>query len=150
MKVDESKRKAIKLLNETRNCAYSSFVALAEALSIELNESMKSMAIGFAGGISGSGHICGALWGSIAVASLYTMRELGDRSEIENPLEKYMPVYVKCAEIYRRFVEANGSPNCGDLNPNLDLISEEQRKKCMEIVSKAIEITLSTLEDHKP
>ncbi len=61
-----------------------------------------------------------------------------------------MPVYSKCAEIYRKFVEVNGSPNCGDLNPNLDFISEEQRKKCMGIVRSAVEITLLALKDQKP
>lgn len=60
-----------------------------------------------------------------------------------------MPVYMKCAEIFRKFVEVNGSPNCGDLNPNLDLTSEEQRRKCREIVRNAVEITLSSLEDRK-
>ncbi len=147
--VESAKARAVQLLNETRNCAYSSFVALAEALGIELDEKSKNMAIGFAGGISGSGHICGALWGSIAITSLYTMERLGDRSNIQNPLERYMPVYAKCAEVFKKFVEANGSPNCSDLNPNLDLISEEQRKKCMEIVSKAVEITLLALQDRK-
>lgn len=146
---EKAKRRSIELLNETRNCAYSSFVALAEALNISLNEDMKNISIGFAGGISGSGHICGALWGSIAAASLYTMKMMGDRRKIQNPLERYMPVYAKCAGIYRKFVELNGSLNCGDLNPNLDLVSEEQRRKCMEIVSRAIEITLSSLKDQK-
>ncbi len=81
MSLDDATRRALNLLNETINCASSSFIAIAEALNIELSEDMKNMSIGFAGGISGSGHICGALWGAIAVASLYTMRKLGEEAK---------------------------------------------------------------------
>lgn len=81
-------KRAVELLDETRNCAFSSFVALAEVLGVDLNDEMKSMSIGFAGGISGSGHICGALWGSVAITSLYTMKKLGSRDNIEDPLKR--------------------------------------------------------------
>ena len=140
--VEETRKKALSLLNETENCAYSPFIALSEALGLELTEDAKAMPIGFAGGISGSRHICGALWAAVAAVSAYTSRNKGEGKTFA---EIYMETHIKSAKVFRRFVREFGSPNCGDLNPEFEWATEEQRRKCSRIVAKAVEIALKTV-----
>lgn len=64
--IKNAKERATQLLIETENCAYSPFVALLEALNIKASPELLAVSIGFAGGLSGSGHLCGALWASVA------------------------------------------------------------------------------------
>jgi len=40
-----------------------------------------------------------------------------------------------------------GSPYCRVLNPKLDLVSEQQRRKCTHIVRKAVEIALNVIDE---
>lgn len=142
--IRDTKEKATQYLIETHNCAYSPFKAMAEALNIPLNIELEGLPIGFAGGISGSGHICGALWASIAVIGMYLKKTLKENKE-KNFFLKHISIHLKSSEAYRRFVKMFGSPNCGDLNPGLDLVSEEQLKKCTALVRKSIEITFNVL-----
>ena len=148
--IKKAKERATQLLAETENCAYSPFIALAEALELELNEEMKAIPIGFAGGISGSGHICGALWASVAITSIYIKKKIEENPpKTKSFFKKHLPLYMKCAEAYQKFVNDMGSPNCRDLNPSFDLVSEEQRRKCTRIVRRSVENTLRLLLENQ-
>jgi C_GCAxxG_C_C family probable redox protein len=145
--IKKTKDRATELLAKTENCAYSPFIALMEAINIPISNELNSIPIGFAGGISGSGHICGALWASIATISIYEKKIVDENNkDINEPFTMHnMLIHNKSMEAYKNFVKLFGSPNCKDLNPNLDLSSEEQRKKCTYIVRKSVEITLKEL-----
>ncbi|MGB9815616.1 MAG: C-GCAxxG-C-C family (seleno)protein [Thermoplasmata archaeon] len=142
--IKKTKDRATEIFAKTENCAYSPFIALMEAINVPLNDEINAIPIGFAGGISGSGHICGALWASIATISIYQKKLVDKNNENKNEpfILRYISVHNKSSEAYKNFVSTFGSPNCKDLNQKFDLISEEQRKKCTYIVRKTIEITL--------
>ncbi len=142
--IRETKERATEILKKTGNCAYSPFIAMAEALDIPLTTELRGIPIGFAGGISGSGHICGALWASIAIIGIYQKRKIGDE-EGENFFVKHLPIHMKAVEAYNRFIGMFESPNCKDLNPSFDLVSKEQLRKCTALVRKSIEITFQIL-----
>ncbi|MEB3755798.1 MAG: C-GCAxxG-C-C family protein [Desulfurococcales archaeon] len=129
-------KKAVEYLSETENCAYSPFRAVSEVLKLDVTEECINMSIGFAGGISGSGYICGALWAAVAAVGAYQSRK---KQEGKSFLEKNIHIHMKSATIYRKFLEEFGSPNCKDLNPRFEWSSEEQRKKCTTIVKWAAE-----------
>jgi len=128
-------RKAVEYLVETENCAYSPFRAVSEVLGLNVSEECLMMSVGFAGGVSGSGYMCGALWAAIAVLGGYLSKKSGDGSFFE----RNRLIHLKSAKVYRMFVEEFGSPNCRDLNPRFEWSSEEQRKKCSYIVKWAAE-----------
>lgn len=143
--IKKTKERATEILVKTGNCAYSPFKAMTEALNIPLSLELEGIPIGFAGGISGSGHICGALWASIAVIGIYMKRKIEESSNEKNFFIKHLPLHMKASEAYRRFVEMFESPNCKDLNPSFDLVSKEQLKKCTTLVRKSVEITFKIL-----
>ncbi|MGC8621787.1 MAG: C-GCAxxG-C-C family (seleno)protein [Caldisphaera sp.] len=130
--IKKTKDRATEIFAKTENCAYSPFIALMEAINVPLNDEINAIPIGFAGGISGSGHICGALWASIATISIYQKKLVDKNNENKNEpfILRYISVHNKSSETYKNFVST------------FDLISEEQRKKCTYIVRKTIEITL--------
>ncbi|MGC8543567.1 MAG: C-GCAxxG-C-C family (seleno)protein [Vulcanisaeta sp.] len=147
--IKNAKERATQLLIETENCAYSPFVALLEALNIKASPELLAASIGFAGGLSGSGHLCGALWASVAAVSIYMKKKIdmekGNKQASGPFIAYHLELHNKVADVYRQFVNMFGSPNCKDLNPKFDLVSPEQRKKCTVIVRKSIEITLRSL-----
>lgn len=154
--IKKTKDRATELLIQTENCAYSPFIALMEATGLlnkndnnelVIKELMEGIPIGFAGGISGSGHICGALWASIATISMYQKRYVDENNKKSNePFTlHYISVHNKSKDAFQKFVNILGSPNCKDMNPNFDLSSDEQKKKCTYIVRKSVEITLREL-----
>ncbi|MCE4615002.1 MAG: C-GCAxxG-C-C family protein [Desulfurococcales archaeon] len=129
-------KKAVEYLAQTENCAYSPFRAISEVLKLNVTEECVNMSIGFAGGISGSGYICGALWATIAAVGAYqSRRKLNGKTF----LERNMHIHMKSAKIYKMFIEKFGSPNCKDLNPKFEWSSEDQRRKCTSIVKWAAE-----------
>jgi len=142
--IRHTKEKATQYLIETRNCAYSPFKAMAKALGIPLNVELEGLPIGFAGGISGSGHICGALWASIAIIGMYLKKNLKDVDD-EKFFIKHLQIHIKSSDAYSKFVKMFGSPNCEELNPGLDLTSKERLKKCTALVRKSVEITFNIL-----
>ncbi|MCE4605785.1 MAG: C-GCAxxG-C-C family protein [Desulfurococcales archaeon] len=129
-------RKAVEYLVQTENCAYSPFKAISEVLRLNLTDECINISIGFAGGISGSGYICGALWAAIAAVGAYHSRR---KLTGETFIERNMRIHTKSAKIYRMFIEKFGSPNCRDLNPRFEWRSENQRRKCISIVKWAAE-----------
>ncbi|WP_243676084.1 C-GCAxxG-C-C family (seleno)protein [Vulcanisaeta distributa] len=148
--IKNAKERATQLLIETENCAYSPFVALLEALNIKASPELLAVPIGFAGGLSGSGHLCGALWASVAAVSIYMKKKIdeergGGRQAGESFIAYHAELHNKVTNIYKQFVNMFGSPNCKDLNPKFDLVSPEQRKKCTVIVRKSVEITLRSI-----
>ncbi|GAB6946191.1 C-GCAxxG-C-C family protein [Vulcanisaeta sp. JCM 16161] len=147
--IKNAKERATQLLIETENCAYSPFVALLEALNIKASPELLAVSIGFAGGLSGSGHLCGALWASVAAVSIYMKKKIdmekGNKQASEPFIAYHLELHNKVADVYRQFINMFGSPNCKDLNPKFDLVSPEQRKKCTVIVRKSVEITLRSL-----
>ena len=147
--IKNAKERATQLLIETENCAYSPFVALLEALNIKASPELLAASIGFAGGLSGSGHLCGALWASIAAVSIYMKRKIDEEKggkQVNEPfIAHHIELHNKVVDVYKQFVNMFGSPNCKDLNPKFDLVSPEQRKKCTVIVRKSVEITLRSL-----
>ena len=148
--IKNTKERATQILIETGNCAYSPFMAMAEALDIPKTIELEGIPIGFAGGISGSGHICGALWASIAIIGIYMKRKIEMSKTTEKKFfVKHLPIYMKAAQAYSKFVEMFESPNCKDLNPSFDLVSKEQLKKCTILVRKSVEITLKLIFEEK-
>ncbi len=146
--IKQTKERATQLLIETENCAYSPFVALLEALNIKASPELIASSIGFAGGLSGSGHLCGALWASIAATSIYMKKRIDEEKggkQSEPFIAYHIELHNKVTDIYRQFVNMFGSPNCRDLNPRFDLVSPEQRRKCTVIVRKSVEMTLRSL-----
>ncbi|BDR93411.1 C-GCAxxG-C-C family (seleno)protein [Vulcanisaeta souniana] len=147
--IKNAKERATQLLVETENCAYSPFVALLEALNIKASPELLAIPIGFAGGLSGSGHLCGALWASVAAVSIYMKRKIDEersgRQSGESFTAYHSNLHSKVVEVYKQFINMFGSPDCKDLNPKFDLVSPEQRKKCTVIVRKSTEITLRVL-----
>ncbi len=148
--IKNAKERATQLLIETENCAYSPFVALLEALNIKASPELLAVSIGFAGGLSGSGHLCGALWASVAAVSIYMKRKIDEEKGGKRSGEPFIAYHIelhnKVADVYKQFVNMFGSPNCKDLNPpKFDLVSPEQRKRCTVIVRKSVEITLRSL-----
>lgn len=145
--IKKTKDRATELLIKTENCAYSPFIALIEAMNIPVTKELEAIPTGFAGGISGSGHLCGALWASIAAISIYQKNLVDKSSESKNEpyIMHYISVHNKSTQAFNNFVSTIGSPNCKDLNPRFDLSTEEQRKKCTYIVRKSVELTLREL-----
>ncbi len=70
--IREAEERAIKYLAATWNCALSPLKALYEVLGLRLSREDELGAIAFAGGISGRGSLCGALWAAVKAASAYT------------------------------------------------------------------------------
>ncbi len=151
--VKRTKDRAAELLAETWNCGYSPFMALAEALGLEINEEVIGMSIAFAGGISGSGHICGALWAAVAAVGAFSRKIM--KREGRAPKESKGPEFIQAnneihelaSKVYREFVKMFGSANCKELNPNFDLVSPEQQRLCRALVRKGTEIALRVLRE---
>ncbi|MCE4609734.1 MAG: C-GCAxxG-C-C family protein [Desulfurococcales archaeon] len=151
--VDITKNRASDLLARTWNCALSPLAALYESLGLELTPEMEGAAVGFAGGISGNRHICGALWAAVNTVGAYTrkMQSLrGHRPRLEGGMEfidANKEIHELASKVYRKFIDLFGSPNCGDLNPKFDLVSREQQRKCRALVRKSTEIALRVLRE---
>ena len=150
--IQKTKDEAAQNLLKTWNCAYSPFTALANTLALNLTEEMKGASIGFAGGISGNRHLCGALWAAVAAVGAYArkrMSNMGKAVNAEGPefIQANQIIHDLASKVYKRFVEKWGSPNCGDLNPRFEFHEEEQQKKCRAIVRKSVEIALRILHE---
>ena len=148
--IARTKDRAAQLLAETWNCGYSPLVALAEALGLELSDELVGASIAFAGGISGSGHICGALWAAVTAVGAYARKRMARESRLTDArglefIQANSEIHELASRVYRRFVEMFGSPNCRDLNPRFDLTSPEQQRKCRALVRKGVEIAIRTL-----
>ncbi len=150
--IKKTKDEAALNLFKTWNCAYSPFKALADSLGINITEEMKGASIGFAGGISGNGHLCGALWAAVAAVGAYARLRMirngeggADRAEGPEFIQVNNEIHSLASEVYRKFVEKWGSPNCKDLNPRFELHEPEQQRKCRAIVRSSVEIALRTL-----
>jgi len=147
------KDRASQLLAETWNCGYSPYRALAEALDLERGPEAEGAAIAFAGGVSGNGYICGALWAAIAAVGAYARKRMAAEGRAPGPgsgpqfIQANSEIHELASEVYRRFLEMFGSPNCRDLNPKFDLVSPEQQRKCRAIVRKSVEIALRVLRE---
>jgi C_GCAxxG_C_C family probable redox protein len=150
--VRRAKDRAAQLLAETWNCGYSPLVALAEALGLNLTEELVGASIAFAGGISGSGHVCGALWAAVAAVGAYARRRMAEEGRLPKArgpgfIRANSEIHELASRVYREFVRIFGSPNCGELNPRFDLVSPEQQRLCRALVRKAVEIALRVLRD---
>ncbi|MEB3760112.1 MAG: C-GCAxxG-C-C family protein [Desulfurococcales archaeon] len=151
--VDSTKKRASDLLSKTWNCALSPLVALYESLGLELTPEIEGAAIGFAGGISGNRHICGALWAAVNTVGAYTRKIQmlrGSPPQMEGGMEfieANKEIHELASIVYGKFVELFGSPNCGDLNPRFDLVSHEQQLRCRALVRKGTEIALRVLSE---
>ncbi len=151
--VARTKDRAAELLMKTWNCALSPLVALYEALGLELTPEMEGAAVGFAGGISGNRHICGALWAAVNTVGAYARKRqalMGKRPKLEGGMEfieANQEIHDLATEVYKRFIKMFNSPNCGDLNPKFDLVSPDQQRLCRALVRKGAEIALHVLRD---
>lgn len=147
------KDRASNLLAQTWNCAYSPLRALYESLGLELTEETLGAAIGFAGGISGNGHICGGLWAAVHAVGAFARRMQRLEGRAVEPgegmgfIQANREIHDLASEVYRRFVEMWGSPNCRDLNPRFNLTDPEQQRKCRAIVRKSVEVALRVLAE---
>ena len=148
-----AKDRAAELLAKTWNCGYSPFMALAETLGLEVNEELIGASIAFAGGISGSGHICGALWAAVAAVGGYARKRMVQEGRAPKKAEGFEfiqannEIHELASKVYNEFVKMFGSPNCKDLNPKFDLVSPEQQRLCRALVRKGVEIALKVLKE---
>lgn len=151
--VKKTKDRAAQLLLETWNCGYSPFMALAEALGLDMNEEFIGASIAFAGGISGSGHICGALWAAVAAVGGYARKRMVEGGRVPKEAKGFDFIQANneigelASKVYREFVTMFGSPNCKDLNPKFDLTSPKQQRLCRALVRKGTEIALRALKE---
>jgi C_GCAxxG_C_C family probable redox protein len=154
--VKNAKDRAAQLLFETWNCGYSPFKALAEALGLEANEELIGASIAFAGGISGNGHICGALWAAVAAVGAYARKRMVKEGRAPKEAKGFEfiqannEIHELASKVYSEFVKMFGSPNCKDLNPKFDLVSPEQQRLCRALVRKGVEIALRVLKERYP
>lgn len=86
------------------------------------NDIIPRISTGFAGGIGGTGSVCGAVAGAVMAISLF--KERG------NTMEDYMMLASTCEEFRRRFEKEMGSINCRDLT-GMDLTVLEDMEKMM-------------------
>jgi len=151
--IRKTKDRAVELLASTWNCSYSPFMALAEALKLKTTEEFIGASIAFAGGISGNGHICGALWAAIATVSGYVRKKMIEKGKVSKVakgldfIKANDEIHGLASEVYKRFTGTFGSPNCKDLNPRFDLTSPQQQRICRKLVRKAVEIALNVLRE---
>ncbi len=150
--IARAKDRAAQLLAETWNCGYSPLTALAEALNLELTDELIGAAIAFAGGVSGSGYICGALWAAVAAVGAYARKRMvreGRLPKASGPefIQANSEIHELASKVYKRFIEMFDSPNCKDLNPRFDLTSAEQQRKCRALVRKGVEIAIRVLHE---
>lgn len=147
------KDRASEVLLQTWNCAYSPLTALYEYLGLELTDETLGAAIGFAGGISGNGYICGGLWAAVHAVGAYARKRQKQEGRIVEAgggmsfIEANNEIHELASRIYREFVALWGSPNCRDLNPGFNLTSPDQQRKCRAIVRKSTEIAVRVLAE---
>lgn len=89
------------------NCAQSVFAPLAEKLGFDVKTALK-LATPFGGGISHTGHICGALSGALMAIGLAKGVAGSDR-------ECTYACYALGEELLNRFIELHGDLTCHGL-----------------------------------
>ncbi len=133
---------------EGYNCAQAVALAFADVAGVE-EQTLKAISLPFGGGMGRLRQTCGGVTGGVMVLGLL-FPELG-KSES----------YALVQEFAKRFVERNGSINCGELltgvgiktdtSPNAEERTKEYYKKrpCAELVFDAAEIVEALCREYK-
>jgi C_GCAxxG_C_C family probable redox protein len=124
------------------NCAQNVLLAFCEELGLERNMALK-VALGFGGGMGGTGKTCGAVTGAYMVIGLKLNPTLENTAEIRDKSRQLIKEFNRC------FVEKHGSLICRDLlgydintPEGLQAIREQDlsAKVCPRLVRGAVEI----------
>jgi C_GCAxxG_C_C family probable redox protein len=127
------------------NCAQMVFSSFAEELGLK-EETAKKIACGFGGGVSHTGHMCGAVTGAIMVIGL----KYG-KSDPEDETSKDK-TFSLVKEFIDKFSELHGSLYCKDLL-GLDMSKPEEfaeiqrTRRNKEICPRFIKSSVEILEE---
>ena len=145
MEIEET---ADKNAEKYRGCSQWALYALQQHLNL-WNIDVFRAASGFAGGVGGSGELCGALSGGLlAIGFVYgrdTLEPIETSEAFNNSMER-------CAQLCDRFKEEFGGINCRDVQKQLfgrswdmrntrekdDFLSREDVNKCSNVVIKKV------------
>lgn len=152
MNPEEMKQKAIDLFMKRFHCSQAVMAVGQEKLG-DINEAVtKAMGL-FGGGLAGTGNVCGALLGGVAVISCMYSR--GNLNEKENP--RMWRLGQKLAQKFEGLTQAHGGIDCKDISKvdwkNADSAKEfyanpeSRRKICMQLVGDVAQILGEMIEE---
>ena len=131
-----------------RGCSQWALYALQQHVEM-WNTDVFRAATGFAGGVGGSGELCGALSGGLIAIGLVYGRDTLEPIETS---EAFADCIERCAQLCDRFKEEFGGFNCRDVQKLLfgrswdmrnieekdDFLNREDVNKCSNIVIKKV------------
>lgn len=131
-----------------RGCSQWALYGLLQHLNL-WNIDVFRAASGFAGGVGGSGELCGALSGGLIAIGLVYGRDTLEPIETS---EAFADSMERCAQLCDRFKEEFGGLNCRDVQKLLfgrswdmrnaeekdDFLSREDVNKCSNVVIKKV------------
>ena len=103
------------------NCAQTVITTFCDELGIDRDTALK-VAMGFGGGMGGSGRTCGAVTGAYMVLGLAQQIALENLRESSTKTSALMKIFN------RKFVKLHGSMTCSELL-GVDLMDEKQREE---------------------
>lgn len=105
--VSEREKQAVRNFAEGCNCAQAVLLTYADVLGLT-REQAAMVSVGFGGGIGRLRDNCGAFSAAVMLCGVLEGRE--------GALKEHRPqTYARVQEVYRRFVERNGTINCAEL-----------------------------------
>jgi C_GCAxxG_C_C family probable redox protein len=137
--IEKAGKRAYELFDSKKyNCAESTFLALNEVLSGELEPEIAArIATGLGGGLGASGGTCGALTGCVLAIGLL--------ADCDPEKLRKKTIYPLASDLQERFREQFGSSCCKELIRDK---GDERRAYCRSLTSTAAALCAEMLLEH--
>lgn len=135
MDAKEMERRVETVMNGGLSCTESMLQVFNDELGLGLDENALMMASGFAGGMGGRQHICGALSGAIMVIGAMKGRTAPDENKDE--------AMAMAGEVFDRFLEVFGGVLCCEILKNEGISCPGQ------VVPACARVLTGVIEEHR-